>query len=195
MATSNPHSPSAEMSASSAEMSASKARDRPSKITMQKGRKGQPRTKACLFFPVDDEPEIITLSQRQINAFDFRPYMDSTGHENGGPCRIEGARIERGNISENYTFYYFQQTQTNGFDVNDCVTRELEALTDGLRRPWYGPILVVGDAEDFINEENLELQGESIVIDISNFYEGVVRDDSIEFDSLEDEEEENSDHN
>ncbi|KAK7018060.1 hypothetical protein VNI00_009134 [Paramarasmius palmivorus] len=173
-----------------ADASANNTTRPPTKYSLRKLSKGLPRTKACLFFPVDDEPEIVILAQRLINAFDFRPYMDPTGHESGGACRIEGAHIERGS-PQNYTFYYFEQTQHNGFDLNDCVTRELEALTDGLRRPWYGPILVIGDAEDFITPENIELQAESIVIDISNFYEAVVRDHSVEFDSLEEEEEDN----
>ncbi|KAK7020263.1 hypothetical protein VNI00_017755 [Paramarasmius palmivorus] len=142
--------------------------------------------KAALYFPTDDEPRIVRLERRKINGYDFCPYLDPDDQE-GGTALIKAIHAEG---DQGFRLFYFEQTSRNSFAVNDCVTRELQAFTDGLSRPWLGPILVIWDDEDIITKENLEEKGEEILTQVHNFYEEFVRDDAVPFDTVESESDE-----
>ncbi|KAK7021991.1 hypothetical protein VNI00_017093 [Paramarasmius palmivorus] len=138
----------------------------------------------ALFFDVSEEPRIVRLERSKIEESNFRPFLD----QGEGTTRIECIQITT-EASQVFRFYYFEQTRRNEFDLNDPVTRELQGFTDGLQRPWYGPILVIWNEDDVVTEENLGLRADEILSYLNNFYEDVVRDDSIEYDRLDEQEE------
>ncbi|KAK7014806.1 hypothetical protein VNI00_019248 [Paramarasmius palmivorus] len=139
--------------------------------------------KAVLFFAVDEEPRIVRLERSRIDEFDFRPLLDPDAQEDGATARIKG--IHTNGAPQEYRLFYFEQTARNGFPINDAVTRELEGLTDGLRRPWLGPVVVIWDEDNVITRDNLEEKAETIITDIHNFYEEFVRDDGVPYDSID----------
>ncbi|KAK7021737.1 hypothetical protein VNI00_017314 [Paramarasmius palmivorus] len=139
--------------------------------------------KAVLFFPVLEEPRLVRLERSKIEGFDFRPLLDPDDQEDGGTAHIKGIHTE--GAPQGYRLFYFEQTARNSFPVNDCITRELEGFTDGLRRPWLGPIVVIWDDDNVITGENLEEKAEEILTDVHNFYEEFVRDDGVPFDRIE----------
>ncbi|KAK7015513.1 hypothetical protein VNI00_019111 [Paramarasmius palmivorus] len=144
--------------------------------------------KAVLLFPTADEPEIVYLERRKIQANDFRPFMNA--EDQGGSAAMQSTRVLTTVAAERFTLYYFEQTGRNGFDLNECISRELEGFTDGLSRPWYGPVLVIWEEDDVINAESLETLAEQIIVYINNSYESFERDGSIEYDMVESEIEE-----
>ncbi|KAK7024200.1 hypothetical protein VNI00_016508 [Paramarasmius palmivorus] len=132
-----------------------------------------------------EEPRIVQLEWEKIDAFDFRPLLDPDDQENGGTAHIKAIHTE--GAPQEYRLFYFEQTARNGFPVNDCVTRELEGFTDGLRRPWLGPMLVVWDDNNVLCCDNLEEKAEEIISNVHNFYEDFIRDDGVPFNRLESE--------
>ncbi|KAK7016196.1 hypothetical protein VNI00_018961, partial [Paramarasmius palmivorus] len=145
----------------------------------------QARYKAVLYFPTDDEPRLVRLERRRIDGFDFRPLLDPDAQPDGGTANIKGIHAE--DSSEAFRLFYFEQTGRNGFPVNDSITRELEGFTDGLRRPWVGPVVVVWEDDEVLTVETVEEKAESTVTQIHNFYEDFVRDEGVPYDRLEDE--------
>ncbi|KAK7025344.1 hypothetical protein VNI00_016055 [Paramarasmius palmivorus] len=112
-------------------------------------------------------------------GFDFRPLLDPDD-QGEGSAQIKG--IHADGAPHSFRLFYFEQTGSNGFPENSCITRELEGFTDGLSRPWIGPLVVVWDEDGVITAENLEEKAEEIVTQINNFYEHFVRDDGVPFD-------------
>ncbi|KAK7015130.1 hypothetical protein VNI00_019211 [Paramarasmius palmivorus] len=149
----------------------------------------QRSSKAVLFFPTADEPEIVYLERRKIQANDLRPFMNAEDQE-GGTATMQSTRVLTTVAAERFTLYYFEQTGRNGFDLNESISRELEGMTDGLSRPWYGPVLVIWEEDDVINADNLETLAEQIVLYINNCYESFERDGGVEYESIESGEEE-----
>ncbi|KAK7026739.1 hypothetical protein VNI00_015512 [Paramarasmius palmivorus] len=139
--------------------------------------------KAVLFFPHSDEPRLVRLQRDKIAAFDFRPLLDPDDQEDGGTAHIKGVRSE--GAEQGFRVFYFEQTARNTFPINECVTRELQGFTDGLQRPWLGPIVVDWYDDNVLTAENLQEKVEEMIINIHNFYEDFVRDESVPFDRLE----------
>ncbi|KAK7054291.1 hypothetical protein VNI00_003484 [Paramarasmius palmivorus] len=140
----------------------------------------------ALFFPTDDEPEIVSVNCSNRDRKIFKPYLDPDLQGNEGSAQIQSVPVELDSMSAE--LFYFEQTAQNGFTENDALTRELEALTDGLRRPWLGPVIVIYDDNKVLKNDDLALLAEQIVIYMSNCYPEFVRDDVVEFDRLEGEE-------
>ncbi|KAK7019221.1 hypothetical protein VNI00_018121 [Paramarasmius palmivorus] len=147
------------------------------------------RTKGALYFHVSEEPRVVRLERSKIHESDFRPFLDPDDQTEGASARIECVRVTiASEVDPVFQLYYFEQTRRNGFDLNDSVTRELQGYADGLRRPWYGPILVIWDEDDVVTEANVGETADQILGYLNNFYEDVKRDDSIEYDKVEEEE-------
>ncbi|KAK7026655.1 hypothetical protein VNI00_015545 [Paramarasmius palmivorus] len=138
---------------------------------------------AVLFFSVEEEARIVRLERTKIDEFDFRPLLDPDNQQDGGTADIKGIHTE--GAPQGYRLFYFEQTTRNGFPINDVITRELEGYTDGLRRPWLGPVVVIWDDDNVITRENLEEKVEAILLDIYNFYEEFVRDEGVPYDPIE----------
>ncbi|KAK7024164.1 hypothetical protein VNI00_016542 [Paramarasmius palmivorus] len=142
---------------------------------------------SALFFSVEDEPEIISLRRSAIHAGNLTPFLDPDDQHNGSAAEIKCARIETG-PPQHYRMYYFEQTVRNEFPLNECITRELYAYTGGLKRPWYGPVLILWEDEDVISELNLEALSQEFITQLHDFYELVIRDGTIAFDKVEEQE-------
>ncbi|KAK7017909.1 hypothetical protein VNI00_018521 [Paramarasmius palmivorus] len=145
---------------------------------------GRRPLKFALFFPVTDEPEIVTLERRKVDVQDFRPYLQCSNSTLNAPPAIHSVRV----ATDRCTIYYFEQTGRNEFGENISVTRELEA--EGLLRPWHGPIIVLWDQDDALTSGNVEEKSNSIIGHLSSVYEAVERDHTIEYEGQYDDEEE-----
>ncbi|KAK7032454.1 hypothetical protein VNI00_013012 [Paramarasmius palmivorus] len=140
--------------------------------------------KSGLYFAVSDEPEIVSLRRSALEAGNLAPFLDPNDQEDGGACEIKCARIETG-PPQHYRMYYFEQTAGNVFPLNECISRELKAHTGGLKRPWYGPVVIIWEEEDVISEDNMVELAQEFITQLNDFYEIVIRDNSIEFDKLD----------
>ncbi|EEB94526.1 hypothetical protein MPER_06646, partial [Moniliophthora perniciosa FA553] len=105
--------------------------------------------KPLLEIPMVGTPKIVWYSRVQIARHDFAWSMVPGQQHRDASARMQVACIEDDPPNQ-YSLIFYEQNDSNGFNLNEYLTTEMEGYHYDKRRPWYGPVLVDFDSPDVL---------------------------------------------
>ncbi|KAK7032222.1 hypothetical protein VNI00_013396, partial [Paramarasmius palmivorus] len=134
--------------------------------------------KPYLYFPLVGVPRLVWISSSSARSLDFGPYLRAEP-----PAELKRTYMVTRPV-ENYTLIYLKQTTAVQDRSNEFLTYMLGLLAGGLRRPWYGPVLVSFDRSGVLSCATVKSEAIDVVHHLHAVYDRVARDAALPCDPM-----------